>query len=46
MVLEKVRPALRRAGESREFIGAFTKEAPSGDYIHLLATVMEVVEVE
>ena len=45
-VLGKVRAALRRAGESREFIEAFTKEATSGDYNHLLATVMEVVEVE
>ena len=45
-VLGKVRAALRRAGESREFIEAFTKEATSGDYNHLLATVTEVVEVE
>ena len=45
-ILGKVRAALRRAGESQEFIEAFTKEATSGDYNHLLATVMEVVEVE
>ena len=45
-VLGKVRAALRQAGESQEFIEAFTKEATSGDYNHLLATVMEVVEVE
>ena len=45
-VLGKVRAALRQAGESREFIKAFTKEATSGDYYHLLATVMEVVEVK
>jgi hypothetical protein len=37
---------LRRVGESREFIEAFTKKATSGDYNHLLATVMEVVEIE
>ena len=42
----KVRAALRRAGEIQEFIEAFTMEATSGDYNHLLATVMEVVEVE
>ena len=45
-VLGKVRAALRRAGKSQEFIEAFTKEATSGDYNHLLATVTEVVEVE
>ena len=45
-ILGRVRQALRRGGESREFIEAFTKEATSGDYNHLLATVMEVVEVE
>ena len=45
-ILGRVRAALRRAGESPEFIAAFTKEATSGDYYHLLATVMEVVEVE
>ena len=45
-ILGQVRAALRRAGESQEFIEAFTKEATSGDYNHLLATVTEVVEVE
>ena len=45
-ILGKVRAALRRAGESQEFIEAFTKEATSGDYNHLLVTVTEVVEVE
>ena len=45
-VLGRVRAALRRNGESPEFIDAFTKEATSGDYDHLLATVMKVVEVE
>ena len=45
-ILGTVRAALRRAGESQEFIEAFTKEATSADYNHLLATVMEVVEVE
>ena len=46
MGLGKVRAALRRAGYGQEFIKAFTDEATSGDYNHLLATVMQVVEVE
>ncbi len=45
-ILGKVQSALRRGGTGKEFIEAFTKEATSGDYNHLLATVMEVVEVE
>lgn len=43
-ILGRVRQALRRGGESPEFIGAFTKEATSGDYAHLLATTLAVVE--
>ena len=45
-VLGRVRQALKRGGQSAEFIEAFTAKATSGDYYHLLATVMEVVEVE
>ena len=45
-ILGKVCSALRRNGESKEFIDAFLDKAKSGDYYHLLATVMEVVEVE
>ena len=45
-ILGKVCAALRRNGESKEFIDAFLDKAKSGDYYHLLATVMEVVEVE
>ena len=45
-ILGKVCAALRRNGESKEFIDAFLDKAKSGDYHHLLATVMEVVEVE
>ena len=45
-ILGKVCAALRRNGESKEFIDAFLEKAKSGDYYHLLATVMEVVEVE
>ena len=46
LVLGKVRAALRRAGYGQELIKALTDEATSGDYNHLLATVMQVVEVE
>ena len=44
-VLGTVKQALRRGGESQEFIEAFVKEATRGDYIHLLATCMKVCEV-
>ena len=44
-ILGTVKQALRRGGESREFIEAFMKEATSGDYNHLLATCMKVSEV-
>jgi hypothetical protein len=37
--------ALRRAGVPKEEIDTFTKEATSGDYDHLLRTVMKTVEV-
>lgn len=43
-ILGRVRAALRRGGESPEFIAAYAKEATSGDYNHLLATTLEVVE--
>ena len=45
-ILGKVCAALRRNGESKKFIDAFLEKAKSGDYYHLLATVMEVVEVK
>ena len=45
-ILGKVQSALRRGGKGKEFIDNFMKEATSGDYNHLLATVMEVVKVE
>ena len=44
-ILGTVKQALKRGGESREFIEAFVKEATSGDYNHLLATCMKVCEV-
>jgi hypothetical protein len=45
-VLGKVIRALRAAGVSEGEIKQFTDEAKSGDYNHLLATVMEWVEVD
>ena len=45
-LIGRVSQALRRGGQSKEFIDAFLDKAKSGDYYHLLATVMEVVEVE
>ena len=45
-ILGKVQSALRRGGKGKEFIEAFTKEATSGDYNHLLCTCMKVCEVE
>ncbi len=43
-ILARVREAMRRAGLSDDAIEAFTKEAKSGDYDHLLQTVMKTVE--
>ena len=45
-ILGKVRQALRRGGQSAVFIEAFTKEATSGDYSHLLCTCLKVCKVE
>ncbi len=44
-ILGRVNQALRRGGCGEDFVKAFMDEATSGDYNHLLATVMEVVEV-
>lgn len=45
-ILGRVKEALRRGHESKEFIDEFIKKATSGDYTNLLATVMDVVDVE
>ena len=45
-ILGRVQRALRKAGVPKEEIDAFIKEAMSGDYDALLATVMRWVEVE
>jgi hypothetical protein len=44
-ILARARRALRQAGRDDEW-GAFQAEATSGDYDHLLATVMNWFEVE
>jgi len=44
-IISKVNKALKRAGYKNE-AETFMKEAMSGDYDHLLRTVMEYVEVE
>ena len=44
-ILGRVQKALRKAGVPREEQDAFMKEAMSGDYDHLLATVMRWVDV-
>lgn len=45
-ILGRVRLAMKLAGVSSDDIDAFTKEATSGDYDHLLRTVMRWVETE
>ena len=45
-VLGRVFRALREAGWSQEERDAFQKEATSGDYNHLLGTVMKHLDVE
>lgn len=44
-VLGRVSKALRRGGRG-DLVDGFMKEATSGDYAHLLATVSKYVEVE
>lgn len=44
-VLGHVRSSMRRAGINSSEIQAFTTEATSGDYDHLLQTVMKWVSV-
>ena len=45
-IIGRVRKALRRAGVSDEEIELFTEEVRSGDYDHLLQTVMRTVETD
>lgn len=45
-ILGIVTKALRRAGVSKEEIAEFQSEATSGDYHHLLSTVIEWVATD
>jgi len=45
-ILGRVRKALRRAGVPEVEVQEFHDEAVSGDYDHLLQTVMKTVETE
>lgn len=44
MIIGRTTKALRRGGVPQEQINKFTEEASSGDYDHLLQTVMKWVE--
>lgn len=44
-IISRVVKAIRRAGASQKEVKAFMAEAMSGDYNHLLQTVMQVVNV-
>lgn len=45
-ILGRVKKAMRKNGLGKEEQDAFVSEATSGDYDHLIRTVMEWVEVE
>lgn len=45
-ILSRVRAALKNEGVAKEDIDSFMVEATSGDYNHLLQTVMEWVSVD
>ena len=46
VILGRVRRAMNRAGVPAKKVAEFTGEATSGDYNHLLATVMAWVDVD
>lgn len=45
-IIGRVRTALRHAGYEPELIEEFTREAMSGDYDHLIQTVLEYVDAD
>lgn len=45
-IVARVREALRRGKVGHDEVEAFTKEAMSGDYDHLLQTVMRWVDTQ
>lgn len=46
VLLGRTRRAMRKAGVPDDEIEAFSEEAISGDYDHLLQTIMRTVNVE
>ena len=44
VIMGYVRTAMRRAGMSREDIDAYTKDATSSDYNHLLVVSCEMID--
>lgn len=46
LIVGRVKAALRRAGVSEEEVEAFKTEALSGDYDHVLQTVIKTVDVD
>ena len=45
-LISKVRQAMKRAGIPQEEISAVVEEAMSGDYDHVLQTLMAAVDVQ
>jgi hypothetical protein len=45
-ILGRARKALRKAGATKEQIDQVSEEATSGDYNHLLRTMMDYFEVD
>lgn len=45
-IIARVNKALKKAGVSKEEIDAFMEDAMSGDYDHVLQTVMKWVNVD
>ena len=45
VVIGRIRRAMRRANVPSAAIEAFTEEAMSGDYDHVLRTAMETIDV-
>lgn len=45
-ILGRMRHAMKKAGWNKEEIDVVTRKATSGDYDHLLRTVMEVCDTD
>ena len=46
VLIGRVRREMRRAGVAKDEIDAFSREAMSGDYDHVLQTIMATVNVD